>query len=145
MKIKRIITGLVLLISLTGFNNSLDAQEKSAEYLVEATSIKELKKYKWKEVSKYFKDFDKKENITIRIKFTNADSDPEKKGKLENFDISLSGEARRAKDLTDKMKNLVEGLINKFWDVSSLEVKLISQTEIVLGIMGYDIQMIKGL
>ena len=104
----------VILLLLTLSTTNVLAQEKSSEYLIESVDLKELKKYKWKEVTKYFKDFDKKEKVTIRVKYSDPLAETERKGKVDNFDISVSGEAREAKALTQKIETLITTLTNNF-------------------------------
>lgn len=104
----------LILFVLTLATTSVLAQDKSPDYLIESVDLKELKTYKWKQVTKYFKDFDKKQKVTIRVTYTDPLADTERKGKIDNFDISVSGEAREAKELTQKMENILATLTSKF-------------------------------
>jgi len=105
---------LIFLMSITLMSQELVAQDKSNEFLIESSNLKELKKYKWKEVHKYFKSFNKKDEVIVRVKYVNPDDELEKKGKVDNFDISVSGEARNIKDLTAKMEGLIAVLSGRF-------------------------------
>ena len=112
MRLKTILPIMLLVLTLSTTHNY--AQEKSSEYLIESVDLKELKKYKWKEVTKYFKDFDKKEKVTIRVKYSDPLAETERKGKVDNFDISVSGEARETKALTQKIETIITTLTNTF-------------------------------
>ena len=114
MKLSAFAASCVLFLTLATGSLELQAQDKNPEYLIESTNLKELKKYKWKEVKRYFKDFDKKQQISLRVKFNNAIPDPEKKGKIEELNIAVSAEARNADNLIDKMKVIIDELSAKF-------------------------------
>ncbi|WP_157962178.1 hypothetical protein [Winogradskyella aurantiaca] len=111
---KILLLSLICFTTLAMVPQGLEAQEKSKEYLIESSNLKELKKYKWKDVHKYFKSFNKKDEVVLRVKYENPAAEPEKKGQVDNFDISVSGEARNIKDLTTKMENLIEILSSRF-------------------------------
>ena len=110
MRLKTILPFILVVLTLSTTHNY--AQEKSSEYLIESVDLKELNKYKWKEVAEYFKDFDKKEKITIRMKYSDPLAETERKGKVDNFDTSVSGKARKAKALTQKIETIITTLTN---------------------------------
>ena len=112
MRLKTILPFMLLVLTLSTTHNY--AQGKSSEYLIESVDLKELKKYKWTEGTKYFKDFDKKEKVTIRVKYSDPLAETERRGKVDNFDISVSGEAREAKALTQKIETIITTLTNTF-------------------------------
>mgnify|MGYP003562838776 CR=1 FL=1 len=114
MKTTSLLGSFLLLAMMSLVSPSVYAQDKSSEFLIESSSLKELKKYKWKEVTKYFKDFDKKEIVSVRVKYTNTAEKQDTKGQIADFNIAVSGEARHAKDLTQKMESILELLTGKF-------------------------------